>query len=176
MSVPTLSLSAILGLQNRFLVTIDGVNLGGWGKCSGLRVDFNPEKILEGGNYDYKPILPGQMDYENIVLERAMNAVDSAQVQRWLAAKVNGWVHAMGSAHGAVAQGMNAVGSLVGAGSIGGAAGSTAQITLCDPDGKPIVSWQLRGVYPARWTGPELDATTAGIAKEKLELAHEGFL
>ena len=32
---------------------------------------------------------------------------------------------------------MNAIGSLVGAGDIGGAAGSTGEITLCDADGKP---------------------------------------
>jgi hypothetical protein len=31
-------------------------------------------------------------------------------------------------------------------------------------------------VYPSKWIGPELDAKSAGIAMEKLELMHEGFL
>lgn len=176
MTAPTLSLAAILGLQTRFLVTVDGVDLGGWGKCTGLRVDFKPLKIQEGGNYDYKPILPDQMDYENITLERAMNAQDSARVQQWLSSKVTGWVHGLSSAHGAVDQVINAVGSFLGVGDVAGAAGGTAQITLCDASGLPVITWQLRGVYPSKWIGPELDAKSAGIAMEKLELAHEGFL
>jgi phage tail-like protein len=176
MTAPTLSLAAILGLQNRFLVTVDGINLGGWGKCSGLKVDFNPEKLLEGGNYNNENILPGQVKYADITLERAMVAADSAVVQQWLSSRINGWVNAPGSAHGLVAQGLNAIGSLVGAGSIGGAAGGTGQITLCQPDGAPLISWSLRNVYPASWKGPDLDAGTMGIAKETLVLCHEGFL
>jgi phage tail-like protein len=172
----TLSLAAILGLQNRFLVTVDGVDLGGWGKCSGLKVDFHPEPISEGGNYDYKPILPGYLDYGPITLERAMTAADSSKVQQWLAGRVQTWVHAMSSAHGALEQGINAATRAIGAGNILSGAGGTAQITLCDPSGEPVVTWQLRNVYPSKWIGPELDAKSAGIAMEKLELMHEGFL
>lgn len=173
---PTISLAAILGLQNRFLVTVDGINLGGWGKCSGLSVSFNPVKLLEGGNYNNENILPGQVKYTEITLERAMVPGESAIVQRWLSSKVNGWVNAPGSAHGAVAQALNAVGSLVGAGGLGGAAGGTGSITLCQPDGRPLISWSLRNVYPFSWSGPDLDAMTMGIAREKLVLCHEGFL
>ena len=39
-----------------------------------------------------------------------------------------------------------------------------------------FITWSLRNVYPSKWTGPDLDAMTAGIAMEKLELVHEGFL
>jgi phage tail-like protein len=175
-SAPTLSLAAILGLQNRFLVTVDGINLGGWGKCSGLKVDFNPFKFVEGGNYNNENILPGQVKYSDITLERAIEPQGSAVVQRWLASRVNSWVNAPGSAHGAVASALNAVGSLVGAGNIGGAAGGTGQITLCSAEGKPLISWSLRNVYPYSWKGPDLDAATMGIAKETLVLCHEGFL
>lgn len=176
MSVPTLSMAAILGLQNRFLVIVDGINLGGWGKCTGLKVDFNPVKLLEGGNYNNENILPGQVKYSDITLERAIEPASSAIVQKWLAGRVNGWVNAPGSAHGLLAQGMNAVGSLFGAGDIGGAAGSTGEITLCSAEGKPLISWSLRNVYPFSWSGPDLDALSVGIAREKLVLCHEGFL
>jgi phage tail-like protein len=176
MSVPTLSLAAILGLQNRFLVTIDGINLGGWGKCTGLKVDFNPLKIIEGGNYDNENILPGQVKYADITLERAIEPAGSAVVQRWLSGRVNGWVNATGSAHGLLAQGMNAVGSMLGVGDIGGAAGGTGSITLCSAEGKPLISWSLRNVYPFSWSGPDMDALSVGIAREKLVLCHEGFL
>jgi phage tail-like protein len=172
----TLSLSSLLGLTTRFHVVVDGVDLGGWGKCSGLRVDFKPEQIDEGGNYDYRPILPGRLDYSPITLERAMKADDSAKVQRWLASRVDSWVHAASSAHSFAEQAVNMVSNAIGAGNVLGGAGGTAQITLCDANGVPVITWALRNVYPSKWFGPELDAKTAGIAMEKLELIHEGFL
>ena len=172
----TLSLAAVLGLKTRFLVVADGVDLGGWGKCTGLSVNFHPEIIQEGGNYDYKPILPGYLEYTPITLERAMVAADSAKVQQWLQSRINGWVHAASSAHGALEQGINAISNAIGAGNVISGGGGTAQITLCDSDGMPVITWQLRNVYPSKWTGPDLDAMTAGIAMEKLELVHEGFL
>jgi phage tail-like protein len=52
----------------------------------------------------------------------------------------------------------------------------TAQIAVVDPEGKPIAFWNLLGVFPVRWTGPNLDVDTAQVATESLELAHNGFL
>lgn len=172
----TLSLSAVLGLTARFLVSVDGVDLGGWGRCSGLSVDFSPEPIAEGGNYDYQPILPGTLKWSPITLERAMTAADSTKVQQWLSGRVQNWVHAASSGHGALEQGINALSNMIGAGNVVSGAGGTAQITLCDPTGTPLITWQLRNVYPSKWEGPSLDAMTAGIAMEKLTLVHEGFL
>jgi phage tail-like protein len=172
----TLSLSAVLGLTTRFHVVVDGVDLGGWGKCTGLSVDFHPDPITEGGNYDYKPILPGYLEYRPITLERAMEASSSQRVQAWLRSRVDNWVHAASSAHGALEQGVNMISNAIGAGNVVSGAGGTGQITLYDPTGTAVITWQLRNVYPSKWFGPELDARTAGIAMEKLELVHEGFL
>ena len=47
---------------------------------------------------------------------------------------------------------------------------------LCSAEGKPLISWSLRNVYPFSWSGPDLDALSVGIAREKLVLCHEGFL
>jgi phage tail-like protein len=149
----TLSLNAILGLNTRFLVEVAGIDLGGWGHCTGLTVDFKYVKLEEGGNYDYQSILPDKIEYATIKLKRAMNAQDSAKVQAWLSTKVASYMNARSS---------------------GG--GGTARITLCDAKGTPVATWRLRNVFPAKWDGPELDAMTAGIAMEKLELVHEGFL
>jgi phage tail-like protein len=54
--------------------------------------------------------------------------------------------------------------------------GGTAVITLFHSDGTPVMTWSLRSVYPSKWSGPELDASTAGIAMETLQIVHEGFL
>lgn len=148
-----ISIGAMLGLQTRFHVSVDGVDLGGWSKCAGLVVQFHPEIIEEGGNYEYKPILPGRIEYKEITLTRAMNAADSNNVQQWLRGRVSGWINAQLS---------------------GG--GGTAQITLFDSHGNPVTGWSLRNVYPSKWEGPELQTDTFGIALESLTLAHEGFL
>ncbi|WP_083661422.1 phage tail protein [Actinophytocola xanthii] len=148
-----MSLSAMLGLTTRFRVTVDGIDLGGWSKCTGLAVEFKSERVKEGGNYETQPILAGHLEYPNIQLVRAMNAADSRQVQAWLRSKVADWVNAHSS---------------------GG--GGTAEITLLDAHLKSVASWSLRNVYPAKWDGPQLTAETFGIAVETLTLVHEGFL
>jgi phage tail-like protein len=144
---------AMLGLVTRFHVSVDGVDLGGWARCSGLSVDFKPEPWYEGGDYQHPTYLPGQLEYPPITLQRAMNAQDTPRVQAWLSSKAQSWVNANSS---------------------GG--GGTAQITLFDARAQKVASWSLRNVYPSKWDGPELDARTLGVAIESLQLVHEGFL
>jgi hypothetical protein len=39
-----------------------------------------------------------------------------------------------------------------------------------------VAQWHLQGVYPAKWTGPSMDAMGSGaVATESLVLAHSGF-
>jgi phage tail-like protein len=148
-----ISITDMLGLNNRFHVKIDEISLGAWGQCKGLAVDFKNDHVDQGGIYDYVKFLPGQVSYTPITLRRAVNPKDSAQVQAWLASVVNNWVHAANAGDG-----------------------GTGVITLFGSDAQPVMSWTLRNVYPSKWTGPELDAATAGIAMETLEFQHEGFL
>jgi len=150
-----LSLRDMLGLNNRFGVKIDGMDLGMWGSCKGLSVDFKPEPIKQGGVYDHQVILAGQVSFKAVTLRRAINPTDSKTVQDYLRRMMSDWV-------GAVKQ---------------TGAGGTAEIKLFSSEGQNIMTWSLHNVFPSRWDGPELDATTAaGIAMETLELVHEGFL
>jgi phage tail-like protein len=154
MTSPQPSLSGMLGLTTRFLVEVGGISLGGWAKCTGLSVEFKYTQVKEGGNYEYLPILPEQIDYKMITLERAMSKEYSDGVQNWLRSKVSSYMKQDFRGQGA----------------------STAKITLCDSHGQKVADWSLRNVYPAGWDGPELSASTFGIATEKLKLIHEGFL
>jgi phage tail-like protein len=53
---------------------------------------------------------------------------------------------------------------------------ATAQISVLDPSGETVASWNLGGVYPVRWTGPSLDVNGNQWATETLELTHNGFV
>lgn len=148
-----LALDARLGLAMRFQVVVDGVDLGGWASCKGLSVDFKPEAVPEGGNYEYSTYLPGRLTYTEITLMRAMVSTDSAKVQQWLSAKVSGWTNDTGLS-----------------------SGGTARITLLDGHGQTVSSWALRNVQPKVWKGPDLESTGNKVAVETLVLVHEGFL
>jgi len=150
-----LTQDARLGLQMRFRVVVDDIDLGGWATCTGLEVGFTTYPVKEGGNYEYLPILPDRVVYGAVTLRRAMTQQDSARVQHWLSGVVSGWYNATSPTdYGA----------------------RTARITLLDAQAAEVVSWTLRGVYPQRWIGPDLNAKGAEVAVETLILAHEGFL
>lgn len=148
-----ISVDTMLALTVRFHVSVDGVDLGGWARCQGLEVKFQPLPVTEGGNYQHETWLPGQMKYTPVTLQRAINLADTAKVQNWLRERVSTWVEGNKS---------------------GG--GGTAQVILFDAHGNESARWTLRNVYPDSWKGPDLDAGTLGIATEQLVLVHEGFL
>jgi len=50
-----------------------------------------------------------------------------------------------------------------------------AQVTAMDPSGSTVMSWQLLGVTPVKWTGPSFDAAQLQVAKEQLELAYQAI-
>jgi phage tail-like protein len=48
-------------------------------------------------------------------------------------------------------------------------------IKVFNGNGAPIATWTLFGVWPVRYTGPQLRADGSGVATETLELSHMGF-
>lgn len=52
----------------------------------------------------------------------------------------------------------------------------TAQIAVLDATGKPVTVYSLTGVFPSKYSGPNLDIGSNQIAMESLELIHNGFL
>jgi phage tail-like protein len=137
---------ARLGLAFRFDVDVDGIDLGGWESCRGLRVDFGLKRIREGGTNDHSYWLPDQIEYDKISLTRAMTKLDSARVTHWLSSCIDK------------------------------KDGGTARITLKDAHNEEVASWSLRNVLPYSWEGPALAAKDSQVAIETLVLVHEGFL
>jgi len=48
-------------------------------------------------------------------------------------------------------------------------------IILMDEARTDVVRWQFRNGWPAKWEGPDLDASSNEVAIETLEIAHEGL-
>jgi phage tail-like protein len=142
------------GASLRFKVEIDGGNakeLGDWTKCDGLSVEYDVYEYKEGGENSFVHRIPGRAKYQNIKLTRT---VDDYSTPDNAGKSVAAWVSGLGTK----------------------VKRHTAQITVVDPEGKKICAWRLQGVYPVRWTGPSLDASSTQMAVETLELAHDGFL
>ena len=134
------------GLVMRFDVVVDGIDLGAWSSCDGLKVDFGLKEIKVGGTNDYKVYLPDRVNYPRLVLKRAMNASDSGKVMTWLRSMVDA------------------------------TDGGTATITLRDSHNQTVSEWTFANTRPSSWKGPTLNATGKEVAVEILELVHEGFL
>ncbi len=129
-----------------FKVKVDGHDLGAFTACEGMGVEVTVEQREEGGNNSFIHQLPGRLKYTNVKLTRAVNS-DTKLIEQWFTDMA-----------GTVKR-------------------TNAHIAAMSSDGSsPIMTWDLTGVIPVRWTGPSLSAESAKIATETLELAHHGFL
>lgn len=147
------------GMAMRFNVTIDGLALGHWASCEGLKVEFTTESVKDGGHYDYEPALPAALKYSAITLRRAMIKSDSDQVMKWLETAAAQWTNYDGTTD-----------------PYRDRDDGTAQITLLDVYGGTVQNWKLRGVRPSSWSGPSLTAEQSKVAVETLVIEHQGFL
>lgn len=146
------------GLVARFKVQVKDLgNLGNWASCSGLSVQFKPDTLPVGGQYASATYLPGEVEYGEITLERAMEPSSSKIVKDMLSRFVRDWANWDGS--GAPYQ------------------GKTVTITLLDSQGaRKVVEWTLQNAIPKSWSGPTLNGRTNEVATEKLVFCHGGFL
>lgn len=49
------------------------------------------------------------------------------------------------------------------------------RIFLANAAGEERWGWEVRGAFPVRWEGPDLQADSGDVAMESLELAHRGL-
>jgi phage tail-like protein len=52
----------------------------------------------------------------------------------------------------------------------------TAQIMCLTQEGEPVMGWELIGVSPDSWKGPNLDAATPSVGVETLVIKYTGFV
>ena len=52
----------------------------------------------------------------------------------------------------------------------------SGSIVVLDERGAiPVAEWRFRDAFPAKWTGPDLNASQANVAVESVELVHLGL-
>jgi phage tail-like protein len=49
-------------------------------------------------------------------------------------------------------------------------------LEIVGADAKAVRTWAFAGALPVKWTGPTLNAGSANIATESLEIAHQGLV
>ena len=139
--------------QFRFLVTIDGKDIGDFTALEGLSAEYNVMPYAEGGENGFEHRLPGQLKYSTIKLSRPLDAKSTRQ-----GGGLAAWFTTLGQSNSR------------------SSAARTAAITAFDAAGVQVARWNLFNAYPFRWTGPSFSSDGNGVAKETLELAHHGFM
>ena len=138
----------------RFLVDVSGITVAEFAECSGLEMKVKTELIRQGGQNEFTHVLPGRIEYSNLVLKRGY--VTNSELFTWCLSALN--------RRGAPLQRKDVTVALVAPGRGAG------------PDGLVrVFQWTFLGAYPVKWTGPAFKASDNGVAMESLELAHEGL-
>lgn len=129
-----------------FLVEIDSIIRGAFHEVGGLDSSIDVIEHREGGENITTRKYPGQVKFSNLSLKWGM--ADDRDLYDW---------------HRQWATGDPA------------ARRRSGSIVMLDRQGQEKARWNFLNAWPAKWTGPSLNAESSDIAIETLELAHEGL-
>jgi phage tail-like protein len=138
-------------VASRFLLEIDGVEIGVFREVNGLELTVAVEEHHEGGQNGFAHKLPGRMTWPNLVFRRGIT--DSDALFSWVQKSAG--------------EGFATNGNKL--------QRSTGAITVLASDDARLRSWSVDDAFPVRWTGPRLDVASGDALEEELEIAHHGF-
>lgn len=117
----------------------------GFQQVSGLSVDLNTEEVVEGGENRFAYRLPIRTKYPNLVLKRGL-LKDSGLID-WISGAI---------------ENLEIVPIDI-------------LISLLDEEHQPLISWNVRGAYPLKWSLSDMQAMENAVAIETLELSYQFF-
>ncbi len=127
----------------RFVVEVDGLQVGGFSEVSGLDVELETEKVLEGGLNNYVHHLPKRVSGGKLILKRGIVPTDSGLLN-WFNDCINGAITR-----------------------------KSGIVMLLNLEGLPVREWVFYGAYPVKVIGPQLNAQGQGsVAIETIELVY----
>ena len=131
----------------RYVVKLDGQELGAFSTCEGLGVEVVMETREEGGNNSSVWQLPTRLKYPNIKLSRPLGK-DTEKIAAWFVEMTKTYKRRT----------------------------ATIKATAAGDPSQVVAEWHLNDVVPVRWTGPSINADQPKILTETVEIAHHGFL
>jgi phage tail-like protein len=118
---------------------------GAFAECTGLEATMEP-KVIKAGGRNYGPAQRvGQVTFATVILKRGMTTTRDL----W------NWFQLV--AGGAYAYRLS------------------AEITMQNADGTPVLTWVLARALPVKFKAADLNARGTEIGIEELHLAHEGL-
>lgn len=132
-------------LAFNFLVELEGIVVGGFSEVTGLQFEIEVEDYREGGQNAYVHRLPGPARYPANLVLKR-GLSDRDALWRWHQAVMAGRIERR-----------------------------NVSIVLLETAREEVFRWNFVKAYPLRWVGPDLNAASATLAVETLELAHRGL-
>ena len=129
-----------------FLVEIDGIIRAAFHEVSGLDTSIDVIEHREGGENITMRKYPGQVKFSNLTLKWGVS--DDHELYDW---------HRQWATGDPAAKRKN------------------GSVVLLDRQGQEKRRWNFSNAWPAKWTGPSLNAEANDISIETLEIAHEGL-
>lgn len=137
-------------IANSFLFEIDGVEIGIFKEVKGLEMKIGAQEIVEGGQNNYVHRAIGRTTWPNIILRRGMT--EGNALFEWM--------------NNPSRSGLTSPAKVKLA---------TGAITAINTVGERLRAWNLKGVYPVNWRGPEFGVDSRTPLEEELEISHQGF-
>lgn len=135
-------------LNASFQLQIDGLRIVDFAECTGLASEVAVEEYLEGGENRSPHRFPGRSSSPNLVLKRGTTA--DPGLWNWYA-------------------------EYVALGQVAPRDGQVLLISSVAGAPIPVRVWAFRRGFPVKVTGPDLNAGSAAIAFESVEIAHHGL-
>lgn len=142
----------------RFRVTVAGVGAqvaeatgvdASFQEVSGIQVEFETEKVDEGGENRFAHHLPVRAKYAPLVLKRGVVTRDSFFAE---------WV-----------------GQTIGSRLIVPILPQHLLVTLLDAEGNPLVAWGFVNAWPVRWATDAMNSTANEVLIETMEFSYQYF-
>lgn len=131
-----------------FVLAIDGLASVSFSKCTGLAGEVSVEEYAEGGENRFSHRFPSRASFPNLVLTQG--AGPTRELWDWFYE-----FHLTGL--------------------VAPRDGTVTLVSAVDGEPAPVRVWSFTRGWPAKLTGPDLDAQSSAIAIDALEIAHHGL-
>ncbi|MCB0643885.1 MAG: phage tail protein [Phaeodactylibacter sp.] len=132
----------------------DGGSLdGSFQEVSGLEVELEVEDVIEGGNNSFKHRLPVRTSYRNLTLKRGLVTEEKYTI-------LTEWVKNNLLSETNLDEPIET---------------RDLTVSLFNAGGEIVMSWNVYGAYPVKWSVSNFNAQESALSIETLELAFREF-